>query len=141
MTPPETRRPIVYLIAQPTASKRKAPLDLSPLYVHGDVQVVLPMSDSPSFQPLRCYKVMARRLEQFDPEVDFLVWAGGDTLSAVMVGMILINFEVPIWRFKWLRYERHRHEDGTRTDQGAKYVPVIVDLCSPQIDLLEETEP
>lgn len=125
------RRPTVYLIAQPTVSRRKKPLNLAPLYDHGDVQVVLPMSDSPTFEPLKCFEVMEDRLSKFDPEIDFLVWAGGDTLSAVMAGMILINMEEPVWRFNWLRYERFRNPDGSRTDEGAKYVPVVIDLADP----------
>lgn len=132
MTGPEGRRPTVYLIAQPTISRRKAPLNLEPLYEHGEVQVVLPMSDAPTFNPVTCYEVMEKRLENFNPEIDFLVWAGGDTLSAVMVGMILINQAEPVWRFNWLRYERFRHPDGSRTDKGAKYVPVVIDLADPQ---------
>ena len=65
------------------------------------------------------------------------MWAGGDTLSAVMVGMYLAQNE--IWQFNWLRYERRRLPDGTRTDDGAKYVPVVIDLAyedgdTPQSD-------
>lgn len=138
MTVSEGRRPVVYLIAQPTVSRRKAPINLKPLYEHGEVQVVLPMSDSPTFNPVTCYEVMEERLSRYDPDVDYLVWAGGDTLSAVMAGMILVNQEEPIWRFIWLRYERHRNEDGSRTDTGAKYVPVVIDLRDPQYVLLEE---
>lgn len=137
MTVSAARRPTVYLIAQPTLSRRKPPINLAPLYEHGDVQVVLPMSDSPAFEPTTCYKVMEDRLRHFDPDNDFLVWAGGDTLAAVMVGMILVNQEEPIWCFKWLRYERVRLEDGSRTDKGAKYVPVVIDLSDPQYTLLE----
>jgi hypothetical protein len=140
MTASTVRRPTVFLIAQPTISRKKAPVDLAPLYEHGDVQVVLPMSDSPTFTPVKCYEVMEKRLNEFDPERDFLVWAGGDTLSAVMAGMILINQEEPIWKFNWLRYERHRNEDGTRTDKGAKYVPVVIDLREDTLDLLEEAD-
>jgi hypothetical protein len=137
MTVAEVPRPTVYLIAQPTVSRRRPPLNLEPLYAHGEVQVVLPMSDSPTFTPVTCYEVMEDRLSRFNPEVDYLVWAGGDTLAAVMAGMILVNQEEPIWRFNWLRYERHRNADGSRTDKGAKYVPVVIDLRDPQYDLLE----
>lgn len=139
MTVADTRRPTVYLIAQPTVSRRKPPLNLEPLYKHGEVQVVLPMSDSPTFNPVTCYEVMENRLANFDPEIDMLVWAGGDTLAAVMAGMILVNRDNPIWCFKWLRYERHRQPDGSRTDKGAEYVPVVIDLHDPQFPLLEES--
>lgn len=140
MTATSEPRPTVYLIAQPTVSRRKAPPDLKPLYDHGEVQVVLPLSDSPTFNPVKCYEIMEDRLAHFDPERDFIAWAGGDTLSAIMVGMMLINRDEPIWKFNWLRYERFRQPDGRRTDEGAKYIPVVIDLRDPQYDLLEETD-
>lgn len=136
----DARRPTIYLIAQPTLSRRKPPLNLEPLYEHGEVQVVLPMSDSPTFNPAHCYDMMEARLSKFDPAIDYLVWAGGDTLAAVMVGMILINQEEPIWCFNWLRYERFRNPDGSRTDIGAKYVPVVIDLRTSDETLEEDVD-
>lgn len=124
MTSP--RRPVVYLIAQPTVSRTKKPFDLQPLYQWGEVQVVCPPGDSPTFAPQRCLTIMENRLEAFDPEVDFLVWAGGDTLSAVMAGMLLA--ERDIWRFQWLRFERDRETGTGRRLETGKYAPVIVDL-------------
>lgn len=126
------RRPVVYLIAQPTVSRTKKPPVLDDLYNHGDVQVVCPTGDSPTFKPRECLAAMEQRLEQFDPDVDFLVWAGGDTLAAVFAGLLLAEREV--YEFTWLRYERRRLEDGTRTDDGAKYVPVRINLCDPGDD-------
>lgn len=127
------RKPVVYLIAQPSVSRSKKPIDLGPLYEHGDVQVVLPQGDSPCFTPDKSFAVMEQRLDAFDPDIDFLVWAGGDTLSAVFAGMLLA--ERDIWSFAWLRYERARTPDGQRTDDGAKYVPIEVDLRDPQYDM------
>ena len=77
--------------------------------------------------------VMASRFQGFNPDTDFLVWAGGDTLAALLVGMLLMEREV--YRFQWLRYERKRLDDGSRTDEGAAYVPITVDLRDPQIGL------
>jgi hypothetical protein len=129
-------RPTVYLIAQPSISRSKKPIDISPLYEHGDVKVVLPMGDSPTNRPSESYCIMEDRLATFDPDRDFLVWASGDVLSAVMTGMILTNMEEPIWKFNWLRYERARDSDGSRSHVGAKYVPVVIDLEEPQLELL-----
>jgi hypothetical protein len=122
-----TRRPVVYLIAQPTVSRTKQPIDLSGLYEHGDVQVLCPLGDSPTHRPRECMAVMESRFEPFDPDVDFLVWAGGDTMSAVLVGMLLA--ERDIYEFTYLRYERKRLDDGSRTDVGAKYVPIEISVC------------
>jgi hypothetical protein len=122
-----SRRPVVYLIAQPTVARNKKPLDLAQLYDHGEVQVLCPQGDSPTFKPAACFNVMCDRFKDFDPDVDFLVWAGGDTLSAVMAGMLLV--EQGYWYFQWLRFDRDRERgSGRRLDTG-KYVPVTVDLC------------
>lgn len=125
-----SRKPVVYLIAQPTVSRHKKPFDLSPLYEFGEVQVVCPLSDSPTFSPRKVLSTMEARLEHFDADQDFLVWAGGDTLSAVFVGMLLVEREV--YSFRWLRFERDRETgSGRRLDTG-KYVPVLIDLCDSE---------
>jgi hypothetical protein len=128
----------VYLIEQPKISKRKAPPNLGPLAEHGDTQLVLPAGNFPTFSSRKCFELIERSLfpdvgHVYDPEFDYLVWAGGDTLSAIMVGMLLAERE--IFCFKWLRYERKKLEDGSRTDEGATYVPCVIDLCDPQLDL------
>lgn len=124
---------MVYLIAQPTVSRTKKNMNLDPLYEHGEIKVVLPVGDAPAFSPNKCVSVMSARFKEFDPEQDFLVWAGGDTLAALMVGYLLHQRGFTV--FNWLRYERKRLPDGTRTDDGAIYVPVRIDLRDPQLEL------
>lgn len=133
-----TRSPVVYLIAQPTVSRKKKPLDLSQLYEHGEVQVLCPTGDSPSFTPVKCIDAMDSRFQHYDPRVDFLVWAGGDTLAAVFAGMMLAERE--IYTFRWLRWERDREEgSGRRLDTG-KYVPVIIDISADEAEVDEDDE-
>lgn len=74
--------------------------------------------------------VIEARLAHFDPEIDYIAWAGGDALSAMMVGMALVGME--IWCYRWLRYERVRLANGQRTDEGAYYVPVTIDLSDEE---------
>ncbi len=125
--------PTVFLIAQPTIARSGSLPNLEPLGEHGNVKVLVPAGDRPTFQPTRTLEQIANRLKDFNPEEDFLVWAGGDTLAAVLTGVVLSDMGVE--RMRWLRYERGRNSDGTRTDAGAKYVPVEVDLG--EIDQLE----
>lgn len=132
------RPAVVYLIAQPSLSRKKAPVNITPLYEHGELKLVLPQGDSPTFAPKKCIDLMGKRLfpeegEEYNPDYDYLVWAGGDTLAALLTGMLLAERE--IWSFKWLRYERARLADGSRTDEGATYVPITVDLTDPQLGL------
>jgi len=132
------RKPIVYLIAQPTVSRRKAPPNLAPLYKHGEVVPLLITGEQPTFNPRSCFEVLEKRFQAFDPDIDYLVWAGGDTLAAVMAGMLLA--ERNIFCFNWLRYERFRLPTGERVDEGAIYVPVEIDLADPQLELLHGEE-
>lgn len=130
-----SRPAVVYLIAQPSISRKKKPINITPLYEHGEVRLVLPQGDSPTFSPKKCCELMHDRLfpeegQQYDPDIDYLVWAGGDTLAALFAGMLLAELE--IWRFKWLRYERARLSNGDRVDEGAAYVPVTIDLTDLQ---------
>lgn len=129
-----SRKPIVYLIAQPTVSRKKAPPNLSPLYKHGEVVTLLIAGEQPAFRPRDCFEALETRFRDFDPDIDFLVWAGGDVLAAVMAGMLLA--ERDIFCFKWLRYERFRLPNGDRVDEGATYESVEIDLADPQFDLL-----
>ncbi len=125
--------PTVYLIAQPTIARSGSLPNLEPLGEHGDVRVLVPAGDRPTFQPNRTLQQIAKKLEEFDPSQDFLAWAGGDTLAAVLTGVILEARGVE--KFSWLRYERGRDSNGQRTDDGARYVPIVVDLGDPQLDL------
>lgn len=96
---------------------------------HGEVQVLVRAGDSPTFTPKQTLKHLCERLRAFNPEQDFLVWAGGDTLAAVLVGVALERLGHT--NVRWLRYERGRDPvHGTRTDEGAKYRPVDVPLYS-----------
>lgn len=127
---------VVYLILQPSISRTKEPPNLKPLYEHGEVTAVLPAGRAPVFTPGECMEIIENKLADFHPETDYLAWAGGDALAALMAGMALANMD--IWQFKWLRYERHRLPDGTRVHEGATYVPVDIDLRDPQFSLLGE---
>lgn len=120
-----SRKPVVYLIASPSVAKDKA-INLTPAYEHGEVHVVVPPGKAPVFEAELCMDIIEKHLEDFDPDVDYLLWAGGDALAAIMAGMALANMD--IWCFTWLRYERRRLPNGQRVNDGAKYVPVTIDL-------------
>lgn len=141
----------VYLIAQPTKKRvhPKAPreagrvLNLEPLNVYGRIVFLLEEDDYPTFDPVGCFHLIKQRLHGFDPKVDYVAWAGGDTLGAVMAGIIFAH--LGIRSIKWLRYERPKDPvTGLRTDNGARYVPVLITVDSPndprQLDLLTSYE-
>ena len=125
--------PTVFLIAQPTVKRNGVQPDLTPLAKFGDVKVVLPSGDNPSRRPSQAVRVIDDRLRNFDPATDFLAWAGGDTLSAIMVGYLMAEYHINA--FTWLRFDREREQGtGRRLDTGY-YTPVVVDMQDSQLAL------
>lgn len=125
--------PKVYLIAQPTVTRAGKLPNLEPLAEHGEVHTVVQAGENPTDYPERNMRMIAERLKRFDANADFVVWAGGDTLAALMVGAVLERQGVA--RFRWLRYERRVDPvTGNRTDDGAVYIPHIINIY-PQGDL------
>lgn len=123
-------RPTVYLIMQPSVKGNGETPDLKNLSDYGDVRVLVNAGEYPTKQPKRCLRLIEKRLVDFDPRRDYLVWAGGDSLAAILTGVVLAdrNWEA----IQWLRYDRPRGPDGRRTDVGAKYVPTTVPLFSDE---------
>ena len=138
LDPTTTAMATVYLIAQPTVSRRDGRVpDISPLSEYGTVRIVLPVGEHPNFNPERCLRIVRSVLAEFNPELDYLAWAGGDTLAAVMAGIVLHERGLP--DFRWLRYERPLDRGtGRRTDKGAKYLPTRVSLSEDQLELFNE---
>lgn len=127
------RTPTVYLIAQPTVPRKGGKLpDLTPLAAHGDIKVLITPGEYPAFHPERALKLIRQRLAEFDPAIDYIAWAGGDTLSAVLTGIVLMELECT--GVTWLRHERGRDpkDPSIRTDEGSHYTPVDIDFLPPQ---------
>lgn len=117
----------VFLIAQPTIPKDGKLPDLTPLAEYGDIKVIIDGGEYPSFKPGAAWIRVSERLADFDAEHDYVAWAGGDTLSAVMVGSVLTQLGHRM--FRWLRFERA--VDPTtkrRVNNTGKYTPVEVTL-------------
>lgn len=99
--------------------------DFSTALEYGSLFFLLDSSDRPSYGNVPTLQKLRSGLANFS-EDDFIVWAGGDPLSPVLVGTVLR--ELGLSRFRYLRWERVRRE-GQRTGQGF-YVPVTVQLAS-----------
>lgn len=130
--------PRVFLIAQPTVARGGRLPDLRPLAEHGAIHVLVPAGDRPTFRPRQTFELISRRLrdQEYDPKVDMLAWAGGDTLAAVLTGIALADLGVE--ELLWLRYERGRDpRTGERVEEGSRYTPIQVTLTLPehQLDL------
>lgn len=121
---------MVYLIAEPSVKRDATRPDLSPLAKFGELKVCLPSGHYPVLHPKKTLDILFAKLDAFRPESDYLAWAGGDTLAALLTGVVLAEFGVT--RIKWLRYQRG-WKDGKRigTDEGS-YRSVMVDIIEPK---------
>lgn len=123
----------VYMIATPTIDRRGRTPDYSPARAHGNIKAVLDEGDFPTMRPKECLEKIYQRLEYFDPDKDHLLWAGGDTLSALMAGSVLSDFGIE--HVSWLRFDRRRDPTtGERIPTQGIYVPVTAPLFLPEMD-------
>jgi hypothetical protein len=99
--------------------------DVSPAAVYGEIRFILSAGDRTCSNPELSMDKLRRALADFDANHDFIVWAGGDPLSAIVTGMVLA--ELGIKKFRFLRFEKNR---GTQPGQPVTgfYSPVEVRL-------------
>lgn len=128
----EPHVPSVYLIAQPTVKRDGAVPDTSALGEFGEVKVLINSGEYPALHPERCLTLIEKRLETFDEAEDMIVWAGGDTLAAVLVGVVLERMQINAVR--WLKFQRGWDGDGNRDPEKSYYREVIVPLMTPRVD-------
>lgn len=122
----------VYLIAQPSVRRDGYLPDTSALTKHGDVIVLVGAEQTPTKNPDRALELIEHRLENFDHRYDKIAWAGGDTLAAIMTGIIMSELEVP-W-FWYLKYERNYNPETKTRGEGGYYTPVKISVCPPAHD-------
>ena len=103
------------------------PADVSPAKIYGEIEYVLGTSDRTSSSPELSARKLFKALDSFEPEHDFILWAGGDPLSCMLTGAVLA--ELGILRYKYLRFEKDRSSGRSEPVTGF-YVPVQVDLDS-----------
>lgn len=129
----------VYLIAQPTISRDGHQPDITPLREHGEIRVLIQAGEYPTFHPQVCLDKIEWRLRRFNSATDFLAWAGGDTLAAVLTGVVIARMGMP--SIRWLRYERGRDAKGRPQSEGGRYsiisAPLIPLGDADQLDLLD----
>ena len=115
--------PIVFRIQEPPA-KVEETRDYSSCRGYGEMVTLLSARDNPSVEPDLCYEFISERLDSCNVrEGDFLLWAGGDPMSAFLAGQVLA--ELGVSGLKWLRWDRRTDANGTRTNHGY-YTPVEI---------------
>jgi hypothetical protein len=81
--------------------------DVSAAGVYGDICFVLSAGDRTCANPELSIGKLRRALRDFNPRDDFVVWAGGDPLSAILTGMVFMDLGVT--KFRFLRFEKTRN--------------------------------
>lgn len=102
--------PKVFFIQEP--SER---VDVSHAETYGEVCHLFPKNERPSYTPAPSYRKLQRLCAEISPE-DYVAWAGGDPLAAVIGGMVL--GEQGFSEFNFLRWERVKDTDGNRLNRG-----------------------
>lgn len=99
--------------------------DVSPAAVYGEIMFVLSAGDRTCSNPELSAEKLYAALKEFDPYEDYIVWAGGDPLSSLMTGMVLMD--LGITKFRFLRFEKSRNTKAGEPTTGY-YSPVEVNL-------------
>jgi len=99
--------------------------DVSPAAVYGEIIFVLSAGDRTCSNPELSAEKLTKALKDFNYREDFIVWAGGDPLSAIVTGLVLSNLGMK--KFRFLRFEKNRHTKPGQPVTGF-YSPVEVNL-------------
>lgn len=111
----------VYVICEPSDRRDGTPAyDVSPAAVYGPIKYIIPRGHpSPSRDTSTALATIDEVLMDFDAGSDYILWAGGDPLAAVLVGHVLMD---NVNSYSYLRWEKNP------TSIGGNYVPVTVDI-------------
>lgn len=121
--PPKGR---VYLVHQPSVARRGPQPDLNKLAPFGELVTVIRTGEHVTRDPRRALRLIHDRMKDFDAETDYVVWVGGDTLAAILVGVVLADQGHDAVRWLWL--DRPKNSDGSRDDARGEYRPMFVPL-------------
>ena len=119
--------PRVFVANQPLPSRQGMTYDVSPAMQYGEIRFVFADGDPVPSRNLDAAIDHAYSVLQTVREEDYLVWAGGDPLSMVIVSSIISDYLDG--KIRYLKWERARDGQGRRTS-GGYYVPMIVDLST-----------
>jgi hypothetical protein len=110
----------VFVVNQPARRTTGNVYDISPATEFGLLDFVFTMNEErPSSDPDWALDKAHNKLSGFDPNEDYVLWAGGDPFSLAVITSVLTDNHDFI---RFLKWERH-HE----TREGA-YVAITLDL-------------
>lgn len=95
----------VFIIQKPKVSSSGITYDVSPAQEYGEIKFIFDAYENPSTNPLASLNKIRTALNDFDPETDYCVSAGGDPYGLFLFGFVVNELQLPL---KWLRFERLR---------------------------------
>lgn len=99
--------------------------DLSSASRYGRIEFIFP---EPRYQPSlnlsEARRTVEQALETFDPEQDYIAWAGGDPLGMILIGNVYRGL-FPSRPMPMLRWERERDITGNRRSGMGFYTPAV----------------
>lgn len=120
----------VYLIQEPRPflnhrTGKDTTRDVSSAAQYGVLRHLLGADDQPTNMPGPCLNKIKSGLAGFDAEQDYILFAGGDPLGALLTGLALRDHPFPTVQF--LRWDRVRDKSGQRNGTGV-YTPITVNI-------------
>ena len=109
------KQPTVYILQEPNSER-----DLSSASKFGKINFIFGSNEKPALNTESSMDKLYDAMEGYDPEQDFICFAGGDPLLEFLCGVVVVNLGVPhITRLIW---NRERSPNGQRNGNGF-YVP------------------
>lgn len=127
MTQPQS---VVYVVQEPPpvynrTEGKTVHKDLSSANRYGTLMPILSKGNQASLTPGPSLSELHRKLRHFNPDLDYICFAGGDPMSLALALLVLRDMNVK--EVSILRWDRERSTDGVRT-AGGFYTPVVTPL-------------
>jgi len=113
--------PTVYLVQEPRQKNRASPINLDPARKFGTIKSLLHEDVKASQNPLLVLGEIEKGLKNFDHWNDYILWAIGDPLAPLMVGIALAKLSIP--HFMWLRFSKHIDRSKGQPTGEFTYIP------------------
>lgn len=122
----------VYVVQQPPPFRDRSTgttvhKDMSSAQRYGKIVQLLEAADQPSLTPGPSLYTLQKKLRDFNPERDYICYAGGDPMSLALALVVLKDLNLR--EVQVLRWDRERSTDGQRLT-GGFYVPITTPLRS-----------
>ena len=113
----------VFKLQQPP-KKFEAARDYRSLQNFGAIVTILPPDLNPSVFPCEARACLRQALEEAK-EGDYILWSGGDPMTALVAGQVLV--ELGKRNLRWLRWDK-KVKDGERSKILGEYTAIPIPL-------------